>query len=143
MTFDDYKILLYKQDDGWVAEIPALAGCYALMPTREETLTELRQIFNLIAEEYGERGEELPADTADLPRRVQLLALRMANALTRRGICAKNLEHAARPLVAISPRHTPCHEPPAASSLRPTRDAGCGQQNGRRASERRPTQRAV
>ena len=29
------KIVLYRQDDGsWVAEVPAIAGCYALMPTR-------------------------------------------------------------------------------------------------------------
>ena len=36
MGFDDYKVVLYRQDDGsWVAEIPALGGCYALMDTRE------------------------------------------------------------------------------------------------------------
>jgi len=55
MAFGDYKILLNKQDDGWVAEIPARAGCYALMPTREETLTELRQIFQ--SHRRGVRGE--------------------------------------------------------------------------------------
>ena len=36
---DAYKIVLYRQDDGsWVAEVPAIAGCYALMATREEAL---------------------------------------------------------------------------------------------------------
>ena len=39
---DAYKIVIYRQDDGaWVAEVPAIAGCYALMPTREEALAEL------------------------------------------------------------------------------------------------------
>jgi len=32
--FDDYKVVLYRnQPEGWVAEIPAIQGCYALMPT--------------------------------------------------------------------------------------------------------------
>jgi len=42
MRFEDYKIILYRQEDGsWVAEIPAISGCYALMNTREEALAEL------------------------------------------------------------------------------------------------------
>ena len=42
MGLEDYKTILYRQEDGsWVAEIPALPGCYALMPTREEALAEL------------------------------------------------------------------------------------------------------
>ncbi|HXT86475.1 MAG TPA: hypothetical protein VN745_05595 [Verrucomicrobiae bacterium] len=29
---EDYKTVLYRQEDGaWVAEVPAIAGCYALM----------------------------------------------------------------------------------------------------------------
>ena len=50
MGFDDYKVVLYRQDDGsWVAEIPAIPGCYALMPTREEALAELTNVFDMIA----------------------------------------------------------------------------------------------
>lgn len=53
MNFEDYKIVLYRQEDGsCVAEIPAIPGCYALMPTREEALAELRNVFGMIAEEY-------------------------------------------------------------------------------------------
>jgi hypothetical protein len=34
MKFEDYKIILYRQENGsWVAEIPALPACYALMKT--------------------------------------------------------------------------------------------------------------
>ena len=65
MGLDDYKIVLYRQDDGWVAEIPAISGCYALMTTREAALTELQRVFDLIAEEYRERGAGLPADTTE------------------------------------------------------------------------------
>ena len=36
MGFDDYKVVLYRNHpDGWVAEIAAIPGCHALMPTRE------------------------------------------------------------------------------------------------------------
>ena len=67
MSFEDYKIVLYRQDDGsWVAEIPAIAGCYALMPTREAALAELNRVFELIAGEYRGRSMDLPADTTEI-----------------------------------------------------------------------------
>ena len=32
----NYKLVIYRnQPDGWVAEIPAIAGCHALMPSAE------------------------------------------------------------------------------------------------------------
>lgn len=66
-SLDRYKIILYRQDDGsWVAEVPAIAGCYALMPTREEALAELDHVFRMIAEEYLERGIPLPEDTTEI-----------------------------------------------------------------------------
>ena len=56
MGFDDYKVVLYRnQPEGWVAEIPAISGCYALMPTREEALVELAAVFRLISDECRER----------------------------------------------------------------------------------------
>jgi predicted RNase H-like HicB family nuclease len=67
MTLDDYKTVLYRQEDGsWVAEIPAISGCYALMPSREEALTELKRVFDMIAEEYRETGQSLPADSTEI-----------------------------------------------------------------------------
>ncbi len=67
MTLDDYKTVLYRQEDGsWVAEIPAISGCYALMPTREEALSELAQVFEMISSEYRENGRTLPADTTEI-----------------------------------------------------------------------------
>ena len=54
---EDYKIILYRQESGsWVAEIPALPGCYALMKTREQALAELPNVFSMIADEYCEKG---------------------------------------------------------------------------------------
>ncbi len=67
MTLDDYKTVLYRQEDGsWVAEIPAISGCYALMPSREQALSELRHVFQIIAEEYREHGQSLPEDSTEI-----------------------------------------------------------------------------
>ena len=63
----NYKIILYVQEGGgWVAEIPAIGGCYALMDTREEALKELEKVFRIIQEEYAESGKPLPADRTEL-----------------------------------------------------------------------------
>ena len=64
MTLDDYKVVLYRnQPEGWVAEIPAIPGCYALMATREEALAEIERVFAILAAEYREKGQRLPVDT--------------------------------------------------------------------------------
>ena len=67
MSLDDYKVLLYRNEpEGWVAEIPSIEGCYALMSTREEALAELGQVFEMIAAEYREKGASLPVDTTEI-----------------------------------------------------------------------------
>lgn len=67
VKLEDYKIVLYRQEDGsWVAEIPAISGCYALMPTREQALYELNDVFQMISEEYREKGLALPTDTTEI-----------------------------------------------------------------------------
>lgn len=64
----DYKIVLYVQEDegGWVAEVPAISGCYALMDTRERALQELERVFEMIREEYAESGKPMPVDRTEL-----------------------------------------------------------------------------
>jgi predicted RNase H-like HicB family nuclease len=67
MSIEEYKTILYRQEDGsWVAEIPAIQGCYALMPSREEALAELSSVFEMIAEEYRAKCIPLPADTTEI-----------------------------------------------------------------------------
>jgi predicted RNase H-like HicB family nuclease len=67
MTINDYKTVLYRQEDGsWDAEIPAISGCYALMETRETALAELVRVFSMIADEYREKGLILPADSTEI-----------------------------------------------------------------------------
>jgi predicted RNase H-like HicB family nuclease len=61
MGIENYKIVLYQQEDSsWVAEIPAISGCYALMPTREQALEELDEVFRMVSDEYREKGLALP-----------------------------------------------------------------------------------
>ena len=67
MTLDNYKVVLYRnQPEGWVAEVPAISGCYALMPTHEEELADVARVFEMIAAEYQEKGQALPADTTEI-----------------------------------------------------------------------------
>ncbi len=67
MSLDDYKVVLYRNEpSGWVAEVPSIPGCHALMPTREAALAELVAVFQLISEEYAERNQMLPADTTEI-----------------------------------------------------------------------------
>jgi predicted RNase H-like HicB family nuclease len=67
MTIDSYKVVLYRnQPSGWVAEIPAIQGCYALMDSQESALAELPHVFEMIATEYREKGLSLPEDTTEI-----------------------------------------------------------------------------
>jgi predicted RNase H-like HicB family nuclease len=53
MKLENYKTILYLQENGsWVAEIPAIPGCYALVSTREAALAELTKVFAMIEDEY-------------------------------------------------------------------------------------------
>ena len=67
MEFDDFKVMIYRnQPVGWVAEIPAIPGCHALMPTAAEALLELQVVFRMIGEECSENGKHLPVDTTNI-----------------------------------------------------------------------------
>ena len=67
MALDDYKVVLYRNEpSGWVAEIPAIPGCYALMPTRAEALAELEEVFRMLEEDYRDRSIALPSDTTEI-----------------------------------------------------------------------------
>jgi len=67
VKLEGYKTVLDRQQDGsWVAEIPAIAGCYSLMDTREAALAELSNVFAMIQEEYREKGLSLPSDTTEI-----------------------------------------------------------------------------
>lgn len=69
LSFDDYKLVIYRnRPDGWVAEIPAIAGCHALMPTAEEAVAELAKVFQLIEEEHRTVSDVPMAPSTSVPR---------------------------------------------------------------------------
>jgi predicted RNase H-like HicB family nuclease len=69
MTIENYKIVLSCQEDGaWLAEIPSITGCYAIMPNHEEALRELVRVFEVIAAEYRLKGLDLPTDNTQVVR---------------------------------------------------------------------------
>ena len=59
----DYTIVTRPDDNGaCVAYVPAIAGCHALGATREEAQAALADVFEMIAEEYGQEGRPFPPD---------------------------------------------------------------------------------
>ncbi|HUE42247.1 MAG TPA: hypothetical protein VMP12_01735 [Candidatus Sulfotelmatobacter sp.] len=67
MKVEDHKAILCRRKGGsWVAEIPAIQGCYALMDNRESALAELSKGFATISQEYQQKGLSLTADTTEI-----------------------------------------------------------------------------
>lgn len=59
----DYQVVCVRDDNGsFVAYVPAIAGCHAIGQTPEEAQAELRNVFDMIVEEYAEQGKALPSD---------------------------------------------------------------------------------
>ncbi len=59
----DYQVICRRDDNGsYVAYVPALEGCHAIGRTPEEAQRELHNVFDMIAEEYQARGQEMPGD---------------------------------------------------------------------------------
>jgi predicted RNase H-like HicB family nuclease len=46
----------------FVAYVPAIEGCHAIGWTPQEAQQELHNVFEMISEEYAERGKPLPDD---------------------------------------------------------------------------------
>jgi predicted RNase H-like HicB family nuclease len=62
-TLFDYQVVCHRDDNGsYVAYVPELEGCHAIGRTPEEAQRELHNVFEMIAEEYAERGQSLPDD---------------------------------------------------------------------------------
>ena len=59
----DYTVILRPEDNGtFVAYVPAIPGCHAWGQTPEEAQTELINVFEMIEDEYREKGRMLPSD---------------------------------------------------------------------------------
>ena len=59
----DYHVVCHRDDNGsFVAYVPAIDGCQAIGRTPEEAQHELHNVFEMISEEYTERGQPPPND---------------------------------------------------------------------------------
>jgi predicted RNase H-like HicB family nuclease len=62
-TLFDYHVVCHRDDNGsCVAYVPAIDGCHAMGRTPEDAQHELHEVFEMISEEYAERGQSLPDD---------------------------------------------------------------------------------
>ncbi|PAW86618.1 MAG: HicB family protein [Pedosphaera sp. Tous-C6FEB] len=60
-TLFDYHVVCHRDDNGsCVAYVPAIAGCHAVGPTPELAQQELHNVFEMISEEFTERGLRSP-----------------------------------------------------------------------------------
>ena len=65
-TLDDYTVVVTPDDGTWLAYAPAIDGLYAVGNSAAEARRELDYVFQMIIEEYEERGEPLPEDVGEL-----------------------------------------------------------------------------
>ena len=64
-TLSDHHVVCHQDDNGsFVAYVPAIAGCHAIGSTPETTRSELQYVFDMIVEEFAERGLRIPAVSA-------------------------------------------------------------------------------
>jgi predicted RNase H-like HicB family nuclease len=62
-SIEDYTIVIRPDTNGtFVAYIPAIPGCHAWGLSADEARSELNNVFDLILEEYREKGQPLPPD---------------------------------------------------------------------------------
>ena len=68
MGFEDCKVVLDRgrnQPDGWVADIPAIAGCRVLIVATEEPFAELAEVFAIIEQEFREQQKQMPSGAVE------------------------------------------------------------------------------
>jgi predicted RNase H-like HicB family nuclease len=62
-TLFDYQVVCRRDDNGsFVAYVPAIEGCHAIGASPEQAQRELQNVFEMITEEFAERGKPLPED---------------------------------------------------------------------------------
>ena len=56
----NYEIVLYFEDDVWVAEVPELPGCACHADTEEAALHEVKQLISEWIEAARQSGRPIP-----------------------------------------------------------------------------------
>jgi hypothetical protein len=67
MSLDDYKVVLYKTNPkGGLRKYRRSLVVTRSCPRGRPLSPEVAAVFQVIAEEYAERGQPLPADTTEI-----------------------------------------------------------------------------
>ncbi len=71
MRFDDYTVEVWysSKDEAYLARVPEVQGCIADGQTRQEAISEVEKVFDLMMETIMENGDPIPQ-----PRREAALA---------------------------------------------------------------------
>ena len=55
-----FSVIIEKDEEGYVAYVPVLQGCYAQGDTYEEALANITDAIRLHLEDIAESGQEIP-----------------------------------------------------------------------------------
>jgi predicted RNase H-like HicB family nuclease len=69
-----YTVLVTREGDAYIVDVPALPGCHTYGNTKGEALANAREGIELYIEELRARGEPLPEDTETQAIRVDVAA---------------------------------------------------------------------
>jgi len=57
-----YTVIVAREDDSYIVDVPALPGCHTYGATYQEALASAREAIELYLEELRARGERIPED---------------------------------------------------------------------------------
>jgi predicted RNase H-like HicB family nuclease len=69
-----YTILITREDDAYLVDVPALPGCHTWGATRDEALRNAQEAVELYLEELRATGEPIPEDVAPQVASVEVAA---------------------------------------------------------------------
>lgn len=67
-----YTVLITREDDAYIVDVPALPGCHTYGDTIDEALANAREAIEVYIETLRDRGEPIPEDTETQAVRVDV-----------------------------------------------------------------------
>ena len=58
----EYTIVVTREDDAYIVDVPALPGCHTYGATPDEALANAREAIEAYLEDLRESGEPIPED---------------------------------------------------------------------------------
>lgn len=70
----EYTIVVTREDDAYIVDVPALPGCHTYGHTPEEALANAREAIELYLEDLRESGEPVPEDVQVQTEKIRVAA---------------------------------------------------------------------